>query len=49
VRLGGAGVLVAGAAVAPLAPARHELDPDLRRRQCATNIPMKGGVVLIER
>ena len=32
VRLGGAGLLVAGAAVAPAAPARHELDPDLRRR-----------------
>ena len=32
VRLGRAGLLVAGAAVAPLAPARHELDPDLRRR-----------------
>jgi hypothetical protein len=32
VRLGGPGLLVAGAAVAPLAPARHELDPDLRRR-----------------
>src|SRR4051812_2337114 len=32
VRLGGAGVLVAGAAVAPAPPARHELDPDLRRR-----------------
>ena len=31
VRLGRAGLLVAGAAVAPLAPARHELDPDLRR------------------
>ena len=31
VRLGGPGLLVAGAAVAPLAPARHELDPDLRR------------------
>src|SRR3954463_7698422 len=31
VRLGGPGVLVAGAAVAPLAPARHGLDQDLRR------------------
>ena len=31
VRLGWAGLLVAGAAVAPAAPARHELDPDLRR------------------
>ena len=31
-RLGGPGLLVAGAAVAPAAPARHELDPDLRRR-----------------
>jgi transposase len=32
VRLGRPGVLVAGAAVAPAAPACHELDPDLRRR-----------------
>src|SRR5881397_3496965 len=31
VRLGGSGLLVAGAAVAPRAPARHELDQDLRR------------------
>jgi hypothetical protein len=31
VRLGWAGLLVAGAALAPAAPARHELDPDLRR------------------
>src|SRR3954451_19929925 len=35
VRLGGPGLLVAGAAVAPAAPARHELDPDLRRRHHA--------------
>ena len=49
VRLGRAGLLVAGAAVAPAAPARDGLDPDLRRRQCATNMPTKGGVVLIER
>src|SRR3954447_12357945 len=49
VRLGGAGLLVAGAAVAPLAPARDGLDQDRRRRQCATNMPTKGGVVLIER
>src|SRR4051812_7343917 len=34
-RLGRAGVLVARAAVAPLAPACHELDPDLRRRHHA--------------
>src|SRR3954464_1808980 len=32
VRLGRAGLLVAGAAVAPAAPARDGLDPDLRRR-----------------
>ncbi len=31
-RLGRAGLLVAGAAVASALPARHELDPDLRRR-----------------
>ena len=30
-RLGRPSLLVAGAAVAPAAPARHELDPDLRR------------------
>src|SRR4051795_7633800 len=35
VRLGGAGLLVAGAAVAAAAPARHELDQDLRRRHHA--------------
>src|SRR3954452_22198376 len=45
VRLGGPGLLVAGTAVAPAAPARDGLDPDLRRRQCATNMPTKGGVV----
>src|SRR3954469_16406014 len=35
VRLGGTGLLVARAAVAPLAPARHGLDQDLRRRHHA--------------
>src|SRR4051794_29983215 len=44
-RLGGAGLLVARAALAAAAPARDGLDQDLRRRQCATNMPTKGGVV----
>src|SRR3954451_10023917 len=38
VRLGGAGLLVARAAVAPLAPARDGLDPDLRRRHHAARL-----------
>ena len=43
VRLGGAGLLVAGAAVAPAAPARHELDPDLRRRHAAAGARPRPG------
>src|SRR4051795_3188843 len=43
VRLGGAGLLVAGAAVAPLAPARHGLDPDLRRRHHAAGARPRPG------
>ena len=43
VRLGGPGLLVAGAAVAPLAPARHELDPDLRRRHAACRCSTPAG------
>src|SRR3954449_6546819 len=43
VRLGRAGLLVAGAAVAPAAPARHELDPDLRRRHHAAGARPRPG------
>src|SRR3954454_11444418 len=39
VRLGRAALLVAGAAVAAAAPARHELDPHLRRRHHAAGAP----------
>ena len=44
-RLGRSGLLVAGAAVAPAAPARHELDPDLRRRhaRCRCSTPAGAG------
>ena len=43
VRLGRPGLLVAGAAVAPAAPARHELDPDLRRRHHAAGARPRPG------
>ena len=43
VRLGGPGLLVAGAAVAPAAPARHGLDPDLRRRHHAAGARPRPG------
>ena len=43
VRLGRPGLLVAGAAVAPAAPARHELDPDLRRRHAACRCSTPAG------
>ena len=39
----GPGLLVAGAAVAPLAPARHGLDPDLRRRHPAAGARPRPG------
>ena len=43
VRLGRPGLLVAGAAVAPLAPARDGLDPDLRRRHHAAGARPRPG------
>src|SRR3954470_24514611 len=43
VRLGGAGLLVVGAAVAPLAPARDGLDQDLRRRHHAAGARPRPG------
>ena len=42
-RLGRAGLLVAGAVVAPAAPARHGLDPDLRRRHHVPVLEAGGG------
>jgi hypothetical protein len=42
-RLGGPGLLVAGAALAPLAPARHGLDPDLRRRHALAGARSRPG------